>query len=699
MLIELILSAWPYVLGFILLMILVLPSIHKIGQTEVGLVTKRFSFKKLKSDDPIAFRGEAGYQAVLLMPGLRFKFWVVYKVETHPWVQISAGEIGVVIAQIGEPLPIGAKSAIYKKEFGNYTDLKVFSENKGQKGVQRPVLSPGTIIPMHPIAFMVITREKTFGIPISEDLKRNAKNGLLGPESFGLTPDDFKITKIMPHETSDHKRGEPKRVDLVGVVTVREGKALSAGNIASRLGGFEDIRELEENHEDDAVLMETVLGSKNEIHDNYQDYQAFLDNGGKIGLQHDVLLWGAYNLNPFLVSVELVPMLVIEQGEVAVVKSYVGLGTEDTSGETFKYGSLVKPGHRGIWQEPLRTGKFPINPHCYDAIVVPTYILTLNWAEATSEAHNLDTQLSQIDAKSIEGFEFRLDLQVQIHIPDTQAPHVISMVGSIANLVNEVLQAAVGNHFRDKLQSLQAVKFIEERQAVQEDALGHIKGKLDEYKVETKGVYIQDVIFPPQLVKVLTEREVAHQEIATFMKQEESEKQRINTENARGTADMQKDLAQSTVNINIKENNATARKSEASGESTYIRETGAARSAEVRAVGLAKAEAYQKQVTALGQSAVSIITVAEKISESSQLLVPDVLVAGGNGGTLDGLAGVLTDMFRQNINKGDKAADAPPVDVSDDVIVDDAVVVDDIILDYDVVEPEKPTKSGKGKKQ
>jgi hypothetical protein len=669
-----ILSLWPYLLGCILLGILIIPSIHKIGQTEVGLVTKRYSFKKLQSDDPIAFIGEAGYQAELLMPGWRFKFWIVYHVSKHPLVQISAGEIGVVIAQVGEALPIGAKSAIYKKEFGNYTDLEAFLQNGGQKGVQRPVLPPGTIIPMHPVAFMVITGAKTFGVPVSEDLKRKVRAGKLGPESFGLSPEDFKVTKIMPHESRGHKEGEPKKVDLVGVVTVKEGKALSSGNIASRLGGFEDIRKLEEKGEDDATLMETVLGSKNEIHDNYQDFQAFLDNGGKIGLQHDVLLWGAYNLNPFLVSVELVPMLVIEQGEVAVIKSYVGLGTEDTSGETFMYGSLVKPGHRGIWQEPLRTGKFPINPHCYDAIIVPTYILTLNWAEATSEAHSLDSQLSQIDAKSIEGFEFRLDLQVQIHIPDTQAPHVISMVGTIANLVNEVLQAAVGNHFRDKLQSLEAVKFIEERQQVQEEAFIHIKGKLDEYKVETKGVYIQDVIFPPQLVKVLTEREVAHQEIATFKKQEESEKQRISTENARGTADMQSELAKSTVSINIKENNAKARKSEAEGEATYIEKTGAARSAEVRAVGLAKAEAYQKQVDALGQSAVSIITVAEKVSESGQRLVPDVFVAGGNGGSLDGLAGVLTGFFRQKLNEANKATDTLPVNGPDDVD-----------------EPEKPT--------
>ena len=53
---------------------------------------------------------------------------------------------------------------------------------------------------------------------------------------------------------------------------------------------------------------------------------------------------------------------------------------------------------------------------------------------------------------------FRIDLQVQIHVPDTQAPKVISMVGTMQNLVNEVLQSAVGNHFRNTLQDLEAVR-------------------------------------------------------------------------------------------------------------------------------------------------------------------------------------------------------------------------------------------------
>src|ERR1019366_3934721 len=135
------------------------PSVRVIGPTEVGLVMKRFG-SKLPSDNPIAFHGEAGYQAELLMPGVRFKWWLLYKVEKFPWVQVSANEIGVLIAQVGKTLPPGAKSAHYKKEFGNFTDLNAFINNDGEKGVQRPVLSPGSLLPIHPVAFLIITRSE-----------------------------------------------------------------------------------------------------------------------------------------------------------------------------------------------------------------------------------------------------------------------------------------------------------------------------------------------------------------------------------------------------------------------------------------------------------------------------------------------------------------------------------------------------------
>lgn len=637
--------------------ILIVPSIRIVGPTEVGLVIKRFG-RKLGEDNPIAFNGEAGYQADLLMPGWRWKFWVIYRVELFPWVQIPAGEIGVVIAQVGKSIPTGWKSAVYKPEFGNFSDLRNFLEKGGEKGVQRPVLPPGSLVPIHPVGFLVVTKAEVYGLPIMPELQ--AAGGKLKPQSVGLSPEDLMVVRIEPQlDENGHLR------DMIGIVTTFEGEPLPSGDIASRLGGFKDVEEMEQSQKTDGEIIEVVLGNKNDLHNNYQDYQAFLDRGGKMGLQHDPLLYGAFTLNPYLVRVELVPMLMIKQGEVAVIKSYIGLASKDTSGQEFKFGSLVHPGHRGIWQEPLRTGKYALNPRLYEAVIVPTSILTLNWAEANSTAHNLDRQLKQINAKSREGFVFIIDLQVQIHVPDTKAPKVISMVGTMENLVNEVLQAAVGNHFRDKLQSMAAIKFIETRQEVQKEAMAHIKQQLEQYDVETRGVYIQDVILPQDLVQVLMQREIANQEIETYQKQKFAQETRIDMENAKGMAEMQAALAKSEVGIKIKQNEAEARKAEGAGEAEYLQKTGEAKGAEVRSINMARAEAYARQVAALGPAPTAMVNALTVLAEKGVRIAPDILVVGGNAssstdGALAALMGYLQRLSRSEVVP-EKPASAPEI--------------------------------------
>lgn len=623
------------------MLLLALSSFRFIGANQVGLVNKRLG-RRLKGDQAIAFEGEAGYQARLLMPGLRFKLWPVYSVTKHPWVQVNPGEIGVVIAQLGAPLPIGAKSAQYKPVFGNFTDLTTFLAEGGQKGIQRPVLPPGTLLPLHPLAFVVLTASRIYGMPITGSGRQPGS-----PETLGLLPQQLHVMVIAPQQGQD----------VVGVVTTLEGDAPDASDIASRLGGFDDVEALEAAGATDSEKIEAILSSKNGVHNNYQDYQAFLDNGGRIGLQHDPLLYGSYLLNPFLVRVELVPMLVVRQGEVAVIKAYVGLPTVDTSGAEFKFGSIVRPGHRGIWNEPLRTGKYAINPRVYAAEVVPTSIITLNWANTTSAAHNLDEALSPIDGKSREGFVFGIDLQVQIHVSDSRAPKVISMVGTMQNLVNEVLQSAVGNYFRNALQQLPAVQFIETRDAVQAQAQQYITGYLTGYEVETRGVYVQDVIFPPELVAVLTQREIANQERVTYEEQKRAQEVRVDLERVRGTADMQTDLAKANVNVDIQKAEASARAAQAEGEAAYVRMTGEAQADRTRAIGLAEAKAtealglakaagYEAQVAAIGQQATSAVAIAGAVADGHVKIVPDVMVGGNDTGAITGLAATLTGALR-----------------------------------------------------
>src|SRR5260370_19147792 len=86
-------------------------SVIVIGPAQVGLVTKRVSRRHNTTDTPVAFVGEAGYQAELLMPGVRFKLWPNYTVTRYPWVQVPAGGVSGAISQHGERWATRARAA------------------------------------------------------------------------------------------------------------------------------------------------------------------------------------------------------------------------------------------------------------------------------------------------------------------------------------------------------------------------------------------------------------------------------------------------------------------------------------------------------------------------------------------------------------------------------------------------------------
>ena len=125
--------------------------------------------------------------------------------------------------------------------------------------------------------------------------------------------------------------------------------------------------------------------------------------------------------------------------------------------------------------------------------------------------------------------------------------------------------------------------------------------------------------------------------------QKASQDQRTETEKAKGTADMQADLAKSQVGVAIQTNRTAARKMEAEGEAAFIQQTGSAQGSEVRSVGLARAEAYERQVAALGSGATALVNAVEALAKSNVPFMPNTLVMSGadGGGTLEGLMALL----------------------------------------------------------
>lgn len=423
----------------------------------------------------------------------------------------------------------------------------------------------------------------------------------------------------------------------VGIITTLDGDPLDQGTIAGHV----------------------VAG-----HNNFQDFDKFLTAGGQRGLQVQVIQAGSYSLNPWAVAVEVVPMTQIPIGHVGVVISFVGADGEDVTGEGFKHGNIVKKGQKGVWITPLDPGKYAINPYTQKIEVVPTTNLVLNWANARSESHNLDKNLSTITVRSKDGFPFNLDVSQIIHIPSTEAPKVIARFGSMSNLVSQVLEPTIGNYFRNSAQNSDVITFLTSREERQNKAKESISKVLDEYNVHAVDTLIGDITPPESLMKTLTDRKIAQEEEVTFETQRKAQDQRKTLESAKALADMQGKMvaAQQSVEISQREAEAAVKKSEgeakaielrasadskakklmAEADAAQIELTGNAEAKKIEAIGKSTAEAYKLQVSAMGNDNFAKFKITEEIGKNGIKIIPEILISGdgGDNSPISGLLGL-----------------------------------------------------------
>lgn len=552
-----------------------------ISERQVGVVIKRFSAKSLPADRLLALNGEAGYQADTLAPGwyLWYFPWV-YQIKKVPVTVIPQGEIGLVVAADGASIP--AERILGKVvDCDDFQDARKFLTNGGERGRQLGILTAGAYR-INTALFTVITRQNA--------------------QQQGMDPSDLMVYQVDP--------------DMVGIVTTLDGAPIDEGEIAGLY----------------------IPG-----HDNFQNVQAFLDSGGRRGLQEQVLLSGSWNLNPWFVQVEQVPMTEIPIGYVGVVISYVGKAHIDVSGAEFKHGDLVNVGHKGVWVTPLYPGKHPINVRVMKVELVPTTNIVLNWSNRT-ETHNYDQSLSSITVNSKDGFTFELDVAQIIHVGALEAPKVISRIGSVQNMVDHVLQPIVSNYFRNAAQAYTVLDFLNARSERQKEATGHVGTAIRAYDVEAIDTLIGKIIPPPALMQTLTDRKIAEEQNKTFQVQQEAQTQRQQLVRATALADIQQEMVKSEQGVSIAELEARSQIKQAEGEAESTRLKAQGEAEAVRAIGEAKAAAYHAGAEAMGQDGYTAVQLMQIVGDQKVRIIPDIAVngSGQNGGSvIEALLGVL----------------------------------------------------------
>src|ERR1700712_2054753 len=106
-----------------------------VPENRIGLVTKKFVLfgeeKSLPDGRIIATRGESGFQAKTLAPGLYWGMWPwQYGIDMAPFTIIPEGKIGLVQSNDGAELPTG--NILGRKiDSENFQNAEKFLENGG----------------------------------------------------------------------------------------------------------------------------------------------------------------------------------------------------------------------------------------------------------------------------------------------------------------------------------------------------------------------------------------------------------------------------------------------------------------------------------------------------------------------------------------------------------------------------------------
>jgi SPFH domain / Band 7 family len=267
-----------------------------IKENEVGIVYKKFG-RPLPAGRRIAVNGEIGLQADILSPGrhLNLPNVEIRKVQA---IEIASDEVGLVEAKDGASLPPGQNFGKVV-ECNDFRDAKAFINNGGQKGKQRDILTTGT----HHINTELFSVEIVNAIRI--------------------------------------------RGNEVGLVESRDGKPLPPGR---------------------------SFGKVVECHD-FQNAQAFVDNGGESGKQLAILTSGTYQINSNFFKVRRVPCTQIKKDEIGLIRATSGkpLTTSRTFGKVIECDNFQDPqafinngGESGKQLAILTPGIYQINTDLFE---------------------------------------------------------------------------------------------------------------------------------------------------------------------------------------------------------------------------------------------------------------------------------------------------------------------------------------------
>jgi len=550
-------------------------SFVQVPDGHVGHLFRIYGGGSLGAGRIVAANGENGPQAEIFTPGFhpRLLVNVIYDVDTrYEEVNIKEGKVGVLVAKDGAPLRPGqAFSDPFPLALGyQMLDAETFLKNRGQRGPQLTVLTPGR----------------------------------------------WRVNRYL----WDYEEKDAKEV-----------KAGFVGVVKSNVYAEIDFGALKAGKPDKCDLIKTKEDSQ-----NLQRVDAPIVPVGCVGVWEKSLQPGKYYFNP----------------SAFVVEDF------DTKAQVWTYAGGYKRAAISLTVDAKG-----------DIVQNRTEI------DVPIDAENADRAV----IVKMEGWDIPLELRVVAQVLPSDASCVFAGVGTLKQVEDRVLTPSIRAITRDVAggsyevtepkvdetgkpvldnegkpiivtvnRPTKALDLINQRPLIEGEIERRIRPEAAKSCVSIREVRLGEPAIPPELLVAVRREQLATQLAKAFIQEKAAQEKRIDSENAKETANQQVTLVKAEIGVKASERNALAAKNEGQGERDKLALIAEGQKKQMDVLGvdstvrLRQFELMLGTLTGFFEKHPEVLTAA---LTNAQKFVPNISV----GGTEGGMSGLISAILGQSL--------------------------------------------------
>lgn len=355
----------------------------------------------------------------------------------------------------------------------------------------------------------------------------------------------------------------------------------------------------------------------------------FLAEKGQQGIWREVLLPGAYRLNPYGYEVKLVDMVEIKQGNVGVKRRKLG-----NDGPTE---FAVQPTDKGIIRDQiLQPGLYPINTEEFEVIPCDVGINQTSYHYSTDPKENTALVFDASDSNRIQ-----LDCTIEWELKPEFWPSWVAKYRNISRIESTVVMLNVKNISRNKGQDYGAEDFLDgvKREKFQQDFTDELREACARENIIIRHAFIRNIIIPDAFLKpkrdeqlakekAVTQKEMTltaetHNEVVAAERMITLEVGKVDANTARLVAAIEREVENLTIitdaQIEKMKDEYSARKSILEAERQEL--LGKAEAEAKKLVNSAKSNLYKMQLDVFGGDGDSFLryTMAQNLNEGMRL--------------------------------------------------------------------------------